>query len=114
MGLLLLWKHGVFKSHCRFTTFSRIPKTQRDLLFHSFTLVVKVVDDSPADKAGVRPGDVIVEFIGYPVEDTTEIALLIGKTKIGTNAQIVLNRTGTRLHLYAAIQERPASADGTY
>ncbi len=39
--------------------------------------VVEVVDGSPAARAGVRVGDVIVELDGVPVEDATDLQRLM-------------------------------------
>jgi S1-C subfamily serine protease len=77
-------------------------------------LVVKVVDESGAKSAGLRPGDIIVEFDGHPVADAAEATLLIAKSKIGATVKIVASRSGTRTSLEATIESRPAGASRTY
>jgi uncharacterized iron-regulated protein len=57
-------------------------------------VIHSVEEGSPAEKAGVRPGDVIVSFDGQPVEDTTDILYLIGTKKEGDSATLVLRRDG--------------------
>lgn len=57
--------------------------------------VVSVEEGSPAEKAGVRPGDVFVSFDGEPVEDMTDIFYRMGKKKVGDTASLVLLRDGT-------------------
>ena len=41
------------------------------------------MDDTPAAEAGVKVGDVIVEFDGHPVKESTELPLLVARTPIG-------------------------------
>jgi uncharacterized iron-regulated protein len=57
--------------------------------------VISVEEGSPAEKAGVRPGDVFVSFDGEPVEDMTDIFYRVGKKKVGDTASLVLLRDGT-------------------
>ena len=57
--------------------------------------VISVEEGSPAEKAGVRPGDVFVSFDGEPVEDMTDIFYRMGKKKVGDTASLVLLRDGT-------------------
>jgi uncharacterized iron-regulated protein len=56
--------------------------------------VISVEEGSPAEKAGVRPGDVFVSFDGEPVEDMTDIFYRMGKKKVGDTASLVLLRDG--------------------
>src|SRR3990170_6792447 len=57
-------------------------------------VIQSVAEGSPAEKAGVRPGDVIVSFDGQPVRDTTDIIYLVGRKKEGDKAALVLRRDG--------------------
>ncbi len=56
--------------------------------------VKSVEEGSPAEKAGVRPGDAFVSFDGEPVEDMTDIFYRMGKKKEGDTASLVLLRDG--------------------
>ena len=56
--------------------------------------VKSVEEGSPAEKAGVRPGDAFVSFDGEPVEDMTDIFYRMGKKKDGDTASLVLLRDG--------------------
>lgn len=58
--------------------------------------VRSVVKGSPAEKAGVLPGDMIVSFDGQAVEDMADIFYLMGEKKEGDRAELVLLRDGTR------------------
>ena len=46
-------------------------------------LVADVVKDGPAEDAGIKQGDVIVEFDGKPVNDSAELPLLVARTPVG-------------------------------
>lgn len=56
--------------------------------------VRSVEEGSPADRAGVRPGDAFVSFDGKPVEDMTDIFYRMGKKKEGDAASLILLRDG--------------------
>ncbi|MEP7064973.1 MAG: M28 family peptidase [Gemmatimonadota bacterium] len=65
-----------------------------------------VTAGSPADKAGVQAGDVIVEFGGKNVKDIYEYTDAIGAQKPGDSVQVVVLRAGTRLALTATLGSR--------
>lgn len=70
-------------------------------------LVVRVLSDSPAAKAGLQVGDVIIEWNGEPVLDATELPLLVAATEIGSKAKIVVIRDGQRRAFEAIVGDRP-------
>jgi S1-C subfamily serine protease len=55
--------------------------------------------DGPADKAGVRSGDVIVELAGKKVENIYDYTHAIEALKIGQKVKIVVMRNGQRVTL---------------
>jgi serine protease Do len=57
-------------------------------------LVSAVEKDSPAQKAGVEPGDVILEYNGKPVVDSTDLPVMVAKTKPGSEASLKVWRAG--------------------
>jgi S1-C subfamily serine protease len=57
-------------------------------------VIQSVAEGSPAEKAGVRPGDVIVSFDGQPVRDTVDIISLVARKREGDKASLVLRRDG--------------------
>ena len=65
-----------------------------------------VTAGSPADKAGVQAGDIIVEFGGKPVKDIYEYTDAIGAHKPGDIVTVVVLRAGTRLALTATLGKR--------
>ena len=56
--------------------------------------VSKIEEDSPADKAGIKPYDVIVELDGEKIENGNELRNRIAMTKPGTEVKIVVIRDG--------------------
>jgi hypothetical protein len=65
-----------------------------------------VTAGSPADKAGVKAGDIIVEFGGKPVKDIYSYTDAIGARKPGDVVEVVVLRAGTRLALTATLGKR--------
>ncbi len=64
------------------------------LKVHEGALVADVTKDSPADKAGMKPGDVIVQFDGKPITDVTQLRNEVAATSPDTKAKIKLIRDG--------------------
>ncbi len=50
--------------------------------------VAKVVPNSPAAKAGIRVGDIIIEFDGKKISETCSLQMAVGMTKIGNSAKV--------------------------
>jgi len=75
-------------------------------------LVAKVLPDSPAAKAGVRVGDIIVEYDGHPVPDSGSLPPLVGRTPVGKRVKVVVVREGRRRTLTVRIGELPDEVDG--
>ena len=55
-------------------------------------LVADVVKEGPADAAGLKQGDVIVEFDGKPVVDSAELPLLVARTAVGKTVHLKVIR----------------------
>ena len=73
-------------------------------------LVVQVLPGSPAEKAGLRRGDVLLSFDGKPVRSVKELQLLVASSPLGENLPVEVLREGTRLTLQVVIMERQAEA----
>lgn len=70
-------------------------------------LVAQVQKDSPAEKAGLKEGDVIVEFNGVPVEDAGSFRARVASTKPGTRVKLMVIRNGERKEIEVEIGKRP-------
>ncbi len=68
-------------------------------------LVADVIEDSPAQKAGIKRGDVIVEYNGKTVKDTHDLPRMVAATPVGDKAEVGLIRGGKELTVKVVIGE---------
>ncbi len=68
-------------------------------------LVKAVEAGSPADKAGVEPGDVIIKFDGRVIEKSMDLPRFVGATKPGTRSALTVFRKGAPKDLQVTIAE---------
>src|SRR5207253_2434523 len=73
-------------------------------------LVSEVTPKSPAEKAGIKTGDVITAVNGKKVTDARELRLMIGSMAPGTKAQIEVNREGQTKKYDLQLAEMPSNA----
>ena len=66
-------------------------------------LVANVLDGSPANKAGLKPGDVITEFNGRKVARAEELSRVVAETPSGQNVPVTVMRDGKPLRISATI-----------
>ena len=69
-------------------------------------LVADVMNDTPAAEAGIEVGDVIVEFDGHPVKESTDLPLIVARTPIGKSADVKLIRNGKAQTMAVKIGEQ--------
>jgi serine protease Do len=70
-------------------------------------LVSEVPPGSPAAKAGVKSGDVLLAYNGQPVTNYRDLSLAVAGTKVGTTAKLKLLRQGQEMTLDLTVGERP-------
>jgi serine protease Do len=70
-------------------------------------LVSDVGPDTPAGRAKIRPGDVIIEIDGAPVESSLDLHNLAAQKAPGSQVKIVLLREGERIEVPVTLGERP-------
>ena len=75
-------------------------------------LVSQVVKDSPAAKAGLMPGDVVVGYDGQSVQDVRHMRNLVAATIPGTTVKIEIIRKGKKETLTATIGKQEGAALG--
>ena len=51
-------------------------------------LVVSVAKNSPSDKAGVKPGDIILEFDSQKIQEMKELPIIVARTKVGKKVKV--------------------------
>jgi serine protease Do len=71
-------------------------------------VLTNVEKGSPAEKAGLRVGDVILSYNGKKIEDPNELPRLVAATKPGEKATLEVWRNGRREQLAATVGEFPA------
>jgi serine protease Do len=59
-------------------------------------LIGDVLEDSPAERAGLQAGDIVVEYNGRPVKNANELRMAVAATPPGTSSQLVFFRDGRR------------------
>ena len=73
----------------------------------SGAIVAGVLKNGPADRAGIKPGDILVSVDGQDITDTTRLLNLIAQIKPGSNAKIHLVRKNHEMDLDVMIGKRP-------
>lgn len=68
-------------------------------------LVTGVESGSPADKAGIEAGDIIIRFEGKPIDKLADLPRMVGNTKPGTKSAITVFRRGHSKDLSIVIAE---------
>ncbi len=75
----------------------------------SGALVQQVESGSPADKGGVKQGDVIRTYNGQTVEGADQFRSMVASTSPGTEAKLGILRDGNPATLHVVLGEQPAS-----
>jgi serine protease DegQ len=70
-------------------------------------LIAGVLRGGPADKAGIKPGDVLLEVEGKPVTDPTSMLNLIAALPPGQAARMKLRREGKDVETEITVGRRP-------
>lgn len=89
-------------------------KKQYDLPTDSGALVVRdhtpgsaaVVPNSPAEKAGIKENDIIMELNGEKLTDKVDFSDMLQKCKVNEEVKLTVMRSGKELKLVATLEER--------
>jgi serine protease Do len=73
-------------------------------------LIGQVMADSPAQAAGVKAGDIITAFNSQPVQHSSDLPLMVGRTRPETSAPLTVIRDGKEQILTVQIKELPEEA----
>jgi serine protease Do len=71
-------------------------------------LVADVTPDSPAAKAGVQRGDVIVAYNGKEVADNHDLPAMVAGTPVGEQSTVTILRNGQKMQLAIKVGELPS------
>ncbi len=76
-------------------------------------LVSQISEDSAAQRAGIKPGDVITSINNHPIKSNTELRNAIGLSRIGDKLDVALLRNSKPLHVEAIITADAQSTTST-
>jgi serine protease Do len=71
-------------------------------------LVAAVESRSPAEKAGIKTGDIILAVDGHDIENSIDLPRIIGESRPGTQVKLKIWRQGDTKELSASLAEAPA------
>ena len=71
-------------------------------------IIAGVLKNGPADKAGLKPGDILVAVEGKPIADTTDMMNQIAQLQPGSKAKLTVLRKTQESTLEAIVGKRPA------
>jgi Do/DeqQ family serine protease len=71
-------------------------------------LIAKVMPGSPADRAGLRAGDVVRSIDGTVVSDSAELQQLVASKQVGDRLELEINRNQRDMNVTARLGELPA------
>lgn len=70
-------------------------------------LIAKVLPDSPAEKSGLKEGDVIKTLDGKEIKDARELFMNVGNAEVGKEVKVDIIREGQPIIVTVKIGERP-------
>jgi len=82
----------------------KLPDTKGSYIPHIFR-------GSPADKAGILPGDFVIAIDGKKIEDTNHLVQAVGDLPAGQSAVFTLIRDGVKIDKKVTIDVRPKETD---
>ena len=74
-------------------------------------LVASVAENSPSDKAGIKAGDIILEFNGERIEQMNELPAIVAKTEVGKNVKVKIWRNKRELNKNVILGRLETSED---
>ena len=70
-------------------------------------MVTEVIEDSPAEKAGLKPGDIITEYRGREVREPEDVSHYIKKNDVGDKVEVKVVRKGKEMTFNVELGEYP-------
>jgi len=90
----------------------RLGISMTDVVGGEGATIAEVQADSPASKAGLRKGDVVVGFNGRPVRGAAELRARLGVVPVGDTVELQVQRGGERRTLKAQVGAIESGATG--
>ena len=79
-----------------------------DLPVQEGAIIRRVIQDSPADVAGLQEGDIIAALDGTPVASMDEVMLEIRKREVGDTITVTYFRGEEEIETTAVLEEKPS------
>ncbi|MFH1269622.1 MAG: Do family serine endopeptidase [Candidatus Omnitrophota bacterium] len=70
-------------------------------------LVISVLEDGPAKKAGIKDGDLVKQFDNQPINNVRELLNAVGKAEVGRKVKLTVIREKKQVSLEIKVGERP-------
>jgi S1-C subfamily serine protease len=70
-------------------------------------LVMRVMDGTPAEAAGIQPGDIIIAMNDKPIETASDVQQAVEATAIGEMLTLEINRDGETRQIQASPMSLP-------
>ncbi|OJT01111.1 DegQ family serine endoprotease [Marinobacter nauticus] len=74
-------------------------------------LIAEVMQGSPAEKGGLESGDIVLEYNSEPVQLSSDLPPLVGRTPVGESARLTVLRGGREIELDVIIGRLPEDGD---
>lgn len=76
-------------------------------------LIASVEKDTPAEKAGLQAGDVILEFDGKPVSEGNELPRYVAATPVDKNVKLTIFRNGQKIEIELTVGKLKDGKEGS-
>ena len=91
-------------------TVSQDIATQYNLPVTSGAYITSVIPGGPADKVGMKSGDIIVAINGQPVKSMDDVVAAVRKLKVGDKVSVTYYQGNSKKTAEVPLQEKPANA----
>jgi len=88
----------------------RLPQ-ELQIAADSGVLVVETVQGSPAREAGLKPGDIIREINGEPVQKSEQVQRLIQEQAVGDRVSMLIERKGETQEITVQLEQLPVESN---
>jgi len=79
----------------------------------SGVLISQVIKDSPAEKAGLKAGDIIIEFSGNKIKGAKDLVVNITHIPVGESVKLAVLRDNVKINLSVKIGEAPTEDEAS-
>ena len=86
------------------------PRVKKALDITSGVAVMEVMPNTPAAKAGVEPGDILIQFAGKPVQDRPALQEFVEQLEPGKSYPVEILRDGKRIQRDIILEQRSSDA----